>query len=59
MPEAMDSLLATPTISTRLPLRKPMGVVPLPVYKDWQAVESCLRCHHCVKNRRKMLNYGA
>ena len=24
MPEAIDSLLATPTISTRLPVRKPM-----------------------------------
>jgi hypothetical protein len=30
MPEAMDSLLATPTISTRLPLRKPMGVFLFP-----------------------------
>src|SRR3989344_7785813 len=27
MPDAMDSLLATPTISTRLPARKPMVLI--------------------------------
>jgi hypothetical protein len=41
--------------SVRCRCRKPMGVVPLPIYKVGGQLKNYLRCHHCVKAGEKML----